>query len=348
MKVIRADETTSWKDQDLGGKRPGKSVCISRYGAIGDVLQAVSVFPELKRQGYYTCLNCKEEGYNLVKHDPHIDEVFIQPDEFVRNDAVLSELSEYWEKLGENFTKFVTLSNVVEGGLLVMPSRPEYHWNQKQLHEVMNKNYLEALHNKAELPHSFEPCFYPSESERKWAKAKRKKMGRHNFVAMWSLAGSSVHKVWPYTDIIIARMMLHSPNIKVVTVGEELCQVLEGGWENEKRVLKQSGKWTIRQSLAFAEECDLVIGTETGLLNSVGMREVAKICFLSHSSKENLTKHWKNTIALEPEGVDCYPCHRLHLEGFRTCYRDEKTGAAECAARISPDMAWEAILEVMK
>jgi len=142
--------------------------------------------------------------------------------------------------------------------------------------------------------------------------------------------------------------MLHSPKIKVVMVGDEACQILEGGWENEKRVIRKSGKWGIRKSLTFAEECDLVIGTETGLLNSVSARNVPKICFLSHSSVENLTKHWKNAVSLEPKGVDCYPCHRLHIYGFQTCHRDDQTGAAKCAAAIHPDEAWEAILEIMK
>jgi len=348
MKVVRVDESKSWKEQDLGGKRPEKSVCVSRYGAIGDVLQSTTVFKLLKEEGYYVCFNCKEPGYNLIKHDPYIDEVLIQPDKFVRNDTEVSELSDYWNKLAENFDRFINLSEVVEGQLLAMKDRKEYLWNQEKLHEVMNVNYHEAIHDRAGLPHIFNSQFFPSEEEKRWAKAKRKKMGRKNFVVMWSLAGSSVHKVWPYTDIIIARLMLHSPNIKVVLVGDKACQILEGGWENEKRVLRKSGRWSIRQSLTFAEECDLVIGTETGLLNSVGLRDMAKICFLSHSSIENLTKHWKNTISLEPKGVDCYPCHRLHMEGFRTCYRDDETGGAKCAAAISADTAWNAILEVMK
>lgn len=348
MKVIRADETKSWKDQDLGGKRPDKSVCVSRYGAIGDVIQVTSIFPLLKQQGYYVSFNCKEGGYNLVKNDPNIDEVFIQSDGWVPNNKEVSELREFWEKLGSNFEKMIVLSDTVEGNLIAMPQNKSFYWSHEERHAKLNKNFSEAIHDKAGLPHIFNSRFYPSESERKWAKAKRKKMGRDNFVIMWSLAGSSVHKAWPYVDTIVARLMLHSPKIKVVMVGDEACQILEGGWENEKRVIRKSGKWGIRKSLTFAEECDLVIGTETGLMNSVSARDVPKICFLSHSSVENLTKHWKNTVSLEPKGVDCYPCHRLHIYGFQTCHRDDHTGASKCAAAIHPDEAWEAILEIMK
>jgi hypothetical protein len=62
---------------------------------------------------------------------------------------------------------------------------------------------------------------------------------------------------------------------------------------------------------------------------------------LSHSSKNNLTKHWANTIALEPEGTDCYPCHLMQYS-FEHCHKDEATGTAKCQKNISLDAAWAA------
>ena len=63
--------------------------------------------------------------------------------------------------------------------------------------------------------------------------------------------------------------------------------------------------------LAFLDVCDVVIGPETGVLNAasyIGLPH--KIVMLSHSSKENLSKHWNNTTTLEPEYYPedfCYP-----------------------------------------
>lgn len=50
---------------------------------------------------------------------------------------------------------------------------------------------------------------------------------------------------------------------------------------------------------------------------------------LSHSSAENLTKHWLNTTTLEPncEKAPCFPCHRLHMD-WQDDVKHEKTGAA--------------------
>ncbi len=348
MKITRPVPNVDWRDQDLGGKRPGKSVCVVRYGAIGDVIQASTLFPLLQEQGYYVCLNCKERGYFLVRKDPHLDEVFIQADDFVMNTDEHPDLRPYWKKLGANFDRFIQLSESVEGGLLATQHMQEYNWSRERRHAKFNVNYLERIHDIAELPHRFDARFYPSAAEKQWAAQTRRGLGDGNFIIMWSLAGSSVHKVWPYINIVVARLLQQLPTVRIVMVGDERCQLIERGWIQEQRVMRSSGRWSIRESLTFAEECDLVIGTETGLLNAVGLRDVHKICFLSHSSEENLTKHWKNTRSLTPQGTPCFPCHQMHPEGFKTCHQDDRTGMAKCAADISPEVVWDAILAVMQ
>ena len=47
-------------------------------------------------------------------------------------------------------------------------------------------------------------------------------------------------------------------------------------------------------------------------MNAVAHYDVPKICLLSHSSPNNLTKNWKNTMTLSPD-VPCHPCHQMHF-----------------------------------
>jgi ADP-heptose:LPS heptosyltransferase len=155
------------------------------------------------------------------------------------------------------------------------------------------------------------------------------------------LAGSAVHKTWPHLDTVIARLLIQNKDAKVVLVGDELCKLLEQGWEKEPRVICKSGEWSIRKSLSFAQVADIVIGPETGILNAVGMESLPKVIMLSHSSAENLTKHWKNTIAIEPKTA-CYPCHKMHYN-FDYCVRDEATGCAKCQSDITPDEVYTAL-----
>lgn len=333
----------SWKD------KPSKTVAVSRYGAIGDQIQTSSILPWLKEQGYHVTFYCQSgQGYEAIKHDPHIDRFIVQD-----KDAVPPQfLAEFWEYTRKKYDKWVNLSESVEATLLASPGRANWEWPNEVRAKYLDRNYLEWIHELAEVPPPYRPKFYSTDEEKAWARRTKAKMGKR--VVLWSLAGSSGHKVWPHLDAAIAGIMLHYPDVHVVLVGDESCQILEQGWEKEQRVHRQSGKWSIRESMAFAEVADLIIGTETGLLNAAGSMDVAKIVCLSHSSKEMLTKHWVKTIALQqPQGEGCpkSPCRQLHgsngTDTWMDCPKHEETGTSLCQFNISPPQMWAAITCVL-
>lgn len=324
--------------------RPEKTALVIRYGGIGDMIQASSILPELKRQGYRIVFNTTPVGMEILRDDPNIDDFWLQDKDQVPNE----ELGPYWAALARRFDRIVNLSESIEGTLLAVPGGTIHAWPQAARHFHCNHNYLETIHRIAEIEDRFAPHFHPTDSEEKHARELREEMGGDPIVCI-STSGSSVHKTWPWIDRIIARLLTVFSDCRVVMLGNEMAQMLECGWENEPRVLRRSGVWGIRDALTFVcREADLVIGPETGVLNAAGMEPVAKVCFLSHSTKENLTKHWLNTVALAPpSSVPCYPCHRLHYN-FDHCAKDENSGVAVCQTAISADMAWAAILGIMK
>lgn len=315
--------------------KPEKTAAIIRYGAFGDLIQASSIYPELKRQGYHITLYTSDGGYEVSKNDPHIDKFVVQDKDQVPNAA----LPVFWDALSKKYDKFINLSESVEGSLLSIPGRTSHGWPKALAHKMLNVNYMEMVHDLAEIPYNFGQKFYPTEEEKAWARAEKKRIG--GAVILWSLAGSSFHKTWPWLDTIIARLMIKRKDVKIVLCGDILCQLLEQGWEKEPRVFCRSGKWSIRESLAFAQIADMVIGPETGVLNAVGLETVPKIIMLSHSSRENLTKHWKNTIALEPKTA-CYPCHKMHYSS-EFCKIAESRVSAQCQADITPDEVYQSI-----
>lgn len=320
--------------------KPEKSAAVVRYGAFGDLIQASSVLAALKDEGYHVTLYTSEGGYSVAKHDPNIDKFVVQGTDQVPNAA----LPDFWFHIKKKYDKFVNLSESVEGTLLAIPGRTAHGWPDSLRRKMLDVNYSEFAHGLAEVPHNLKQKFYPTELEKSWAKEQKKKIG--GTVILWSLAGSSVHKTWPYLDMVLARLMLKNPGVKIVLVGDYLCKMLEMGWQKEPRVICKSGEWSIRESLAFAQVADMVIGPETGVLNAVGMENVPKVIMLSHSSKNNLTKYWKNTISLEPK-TSCYPCHMMHYN-FEFCKRDEITGCAQCQADISADEVYEAIDSLLR
>lgn len=312
--------------------RPGYA-CVVRYGGIGDVLQAASVLPGLKRQGYKVSFNCERQGHNLLREDPHIDEFIVQERGFIP-EAILTK---YWDSMSKAFDKYVMLSGSIEGTLLAHPRVPGYFSMTKaERHERMNKNYLEHIHNLADVPHDFAMRFYPSKKEVVWAKKEYMKYSKGGKrVVLVTLSGSSVHKIYPYWDWVIGGLM-RAGGVTVVTVGDMLCKILEHGWDKWPATKCRSGEWSIRKTLAFAEICDVVVGTETGVMNAVGHMGVPKVLLLSHSSVENLSKHWKNVANIVPKEARCHPCHKMHLKS-NTCTSDPDGGrGAWCAHVIKP------------
>ena len=191
-----------WQEQDLGGVRPGKSVCIVRYGGFGDIIQASSVFPYLKEQGWSITLNTSDKGYDIAKHDPNVDEFFIQSVNVVNP----AELDDYWKELSTKFSRLIQFSESIEGSLLAFQGRKEYTWRKQRRHKVMNRDYFARMHSIAEVPLPPRPSFYPTKFEVK--KAKQYLKDKKGFTIMWALSGTSGHKAYPFTDSVVARLLM--------------------------------------------------------------------------------------------------------------------------------------------
>jgi ADP-heptose:LPS heptosyltransferase len=328
---------------DLSAPVAGKRAAVVRYGAFGDAIQASSILPGLKEQGYHVTFYTTPRAHAVLKHDPHIDAFYIQDTDQVPNVA----LPEFWAWEAKKYDKWINLSESVEGVLLALPGRANHEWPVTLRRKMLGgTNYIEFAHDLAQVPAKPAPKFYSTEEERAWAKKERARIGG-DFLVMYSCAGSSVHKVWPWMDSLFARILLRYPTARILTVGDEMSQLLEQGWEQESRVVRMSGKYTIRQSMALLDVVDMLIGPETGMLNAAGHMSVPKVLMLSHSSHANLSRDWRNCAVVEPENTHCYPCHRLHYS-FEHCNRDESTGTALCASNTSLERVWSAFEDHMK
>jgi ADP-heptose:LPS heptosyltransferase len=322
-------------------RRPDKSACIVRYGGYGDLLQAANILPELQRQGYHVTLMTTPKGQNILQHDPHIDAWLLQDEDQVPN----HELPDYWRVWRKKFTKFVNLCESVEGTLLAMPGRANHAWPDSVRRKRLGVNYLEFTAELAELPYRSDVKFYATAAETARAKALLDAHGGSDtFHMLWALSGSSIHKFYPHQDQVIARLLLNWPNVHLILTGDAACKILEAGWEGESRITLTSGELAMRDTLTLAQHVDCVVGPETGVLNAVAFERVAKVILLSHSSIENLCKHWQNASVLLPPKTPCYPCHRLHY-GREFCWEHVESGAAMCQFNISPDTVTAAIAE---
>lgn len=338
-----------WERNPEGKKR----VLVIRYGAIGDIIQSSSIVPELKKQGYHVTFNSTPDAIHLLKNNPHIDAYMPQEKDFVPN----VQLGPYWEqwKLEGRYDKIINLCESVEGGLLQLPGRLQHGYSHEARQKLFNVNYLERTHDIAGVPHNFDARFYTTDKEEREAKATRAKIGDAPAI-VWTIHGSAPHKVYPYTQVVLAWLLEKTPaHIYLFSdkgIGVQLFNGIKESLEAHEPKLDMSrihgiqGTWDIRNSLTFAKHADVVVGPETGILNGVGFEDVPKVIMLSHSSEENLTKHWKNTTVLQPTNTECpcFPCHVLHYD-WSNCHQDEATKASLCASTIPPEKVFKAVMD---
>jgi len=339
--IIRQD----WQRHPDGRKR----ALIIRLGAYGDAIVAASILPALKAEGLHITFNCNPGTYEVLKHDPNVDDWIVQGKDFVPNEM----LGPYWQALEERYDRIINLSESVEGLLLALPGRLNHGYSDEARRLICGHvNYLEHTHNIAAVPHGFDNArFHATEAEQKWARAVRRNM--NGPVVVWVINGSSAHKVYPWVQVVTAWLLKRTPAHVVLYadpgVGKALQDGILGCLEQDgcdmARVHGIAGKWSIRQSLAFLDQADCVVGPETGPINAAGMLAVPKVVYLSHSSADNLTKHWKRCVTLLPSSP-CAPCHRLHSD-WTYCPKDEQTGAAACASSIPPEVVFKAIAELL-
>jgi SAM-dependent methyltransferase len=223
----------------------GKTVCICRFGGFGDMLQTAAILPRLKEQGYHVTIMTTPKGQGILQHDPHVDDWYIVDTDQVPN----GELNAFWKAQAKRFTKFINLSESIEGHLLAMPGRINHSWPHEVRKKRLNANYMDWTAELAGV--QFKACqlFYPSRAEFDRAE---KAMGDDHFDIVWALAGSSCHKVYPHQDAVIARVMLDMPEARIFLVGDFACKLLEQGWELEKRIIMLSGEQEIRDTLTMA------------------------------------------------------------------------------------------------
>lgn len=285
------------------------------------------ILPFLKRDGYHVTLDIIKRGEPIFRNNPYVDKIHYH-DESID----IKDLHEHWEDFGSRYDKHVNLTGSIEDGLLYSEhDRIRFNRSHEQRHAECNVNYYDRTMETAGYPvKGMRGELYFSPIEHAEAR-KIRNAYKNNFLIIWSLSGSSYHKTYPNAENVARAFCEAHPDAFVVTVGDATCMLLE--WEH-KNTIKKSDIWSLRRSMIMSKYADLVISTETGILNAAGCFDTPKIALLSHSSEENLTKNFKNCVSLRAN-VDCQPCHRL-IYTKDACPLDETMKSPVCMAHISP------------
>lgn len=318
--------------QSVSDKPQGKTVGLVRIGAKGDAVWASSPCALLKEQGYHVTCYVAKTGAEILAHDPNIDRLVELPDGALDDE----ELIEFWAREAAKHDKWINLIGSVEQRLLYHPSSNEFFLPHALRHRFGNVNYLEMIHDYAGLPHDFRQKYYPSAAEMEWAKEVRAKLPPGPLVVL-NPCGSGPAKTWPHAQKFLE--IMQASKVNCVVLGDLRLPLEEVG----EHTAIVGTEWPVRAALAFAQLADVVVATESLISNAVAFEPMLKVIVLSHSSNENLTKHWINTAALEAT-VGCHPCHRVHGAHLGFCSKDTATGAAACMAQAPAETIAELVL----
>jgi predicted SAM-dependent methyltransferase len=338
LQVYRREKTSAGQIDKASEPKPEKSVGIVRVGGHGDALWASSVCANYKEQGYHVTCYVGPTGGAVLKHDPNIDDLVVFSDTVIPNEEAVA----FWCHQAKRHTKFINLIGSVENRLLPHETSYEFFLPQTVRHRLMNANYLETVHAYADLPPSnFRQRYYPSAAEEAWAKRIRAELPGP--VVVINPAGSGPVKYWPYTQRLME--LLAARKVYSVALGDIRDESVLGV---EPYGIYAGMEWPVRHALAYALQADAVVATESLIANAVAFEPMLKIVTLSHSSVENLTKHWVNTASAEPLALGCYPCHRVHPPNYSFCARDTTTKAAACQALARPEKVAELVLNYLE
>lgn len=340
LQVYRKGKSVSCHEHKPQPK-PERSVGVVRLGAYGDALWISTILPALKKEYGHVTLYTQRQGEASLRHDPNIDRIVVQPDGIYGTSdeanakagfPTVGEMQmmhiRHLEKLHD---RLINLIGTVEGSLLPHITHSNYWLPDDTRRAVMQQNYLEVIHRAARVPFEASKVrvkFHPSKDEQAWAAAERAKHGR--FVVL-NPSGSSLPKWWPHAQK--AMDLFAAQGVGGVLVGDLKGQSFTApqGWQ----VI--GTQWDIRKCYAIAALADVVIGTESAIVNSVAHETPLKVVLLSHSTAFQLTRDWSNTIAIEPDGLACYPCHRIHV-GWQHCSQDTETKAAVCQSAATAEI----------
>jgi ADP-heptose:LPS heptosyltransferase/predicted SAM-dependent methyltransferase len=330
LQAFRKGEAGTGQVESWQNPKPAKTACVVRYGGLGDALWASSILPALKADGYHVTVYTEKGGAEVLANDPNVDRFVIQDSGMI----VGSEMLAYWLWLERKYDRFINLVGAVETRLLPMPPDGGFHWPDRVRHLFMNQNYLEAYHDFAGMPYDFKQKYYPTEAELEEARAVRAQAGPGPMIVL-SPSGSSCVKWYPHTQRFLDMTAGKGWNTFVVgDIRDSKFNAPEG------RIVGMN--LPIRKAIALAMVADAVVGCESVFTNASAFEEQLTVCILGHSTEENLTKHWHNAVAVEPQGLECYPCHRIHVTPH-FCTIDKDTHAAACHAIARPELIIDVI-----
>lgn len=340
-KLIRNSKSVEIKPQK---PRAAKRACICRYGALGDLIMVTPLIKQLATDGFEVTLNITPYAREIVANNPYVSNILIQEKEMIPN----LDLGEYWKEWEPEYDRYINLSESIEGGLLKVEGRLDFHTPSSWRRSTCDKNYYDETLRLGGYPDVKGTKGEIYLTKKELAEGKECLQDRM-FNVLWAINGSSHHKMFPWLELVLPKFVEEHPRAFAYTMGDSNAAKFE---PKHLKIINTAGKVPLRVALSMVAQAQCVVGPESMLTNAAGCFDTPKIVILSHSSEENLTKYFSNCTVLKPDTTmaPCYPCHQLHYSkescpvvNIQIGDGGEPVSVPTCTAAVSPDAMLDAL-----
>lgn len=284
--------------------------CICRYGALGDMVMITPLIHKLHDDGYEVTMNITPYAAPILENNPYVDNIILQEREAIPN----VDLGPYWDEWRGDYDTYINLSESIEGRLLKVENRKEFYttkrWRERSCGGTNYYDWTMELGGYPKLTGTRGEMYFSRDEKLDAMKMREELKGK--FVVLWSLNGSSHHKIYPLLTPVATEWLSRHTDAVIILSGGPEAQKYEF---DHPQVIRTAGRWPLRKTLStIGMVADVVVGPESMAMNVAACYDMPKICFLSHSSHTNLCKYWVNDFCMEPDKAiaPCYPCHQLH------------------------------------
>jgi heptosyltransferase-2 len=212
----------------------------------------------------------------------------------------------------------------------------------------------------------YKPDWFVTEQEAEAAKAFVKANVRTpKFVGM-CLTASALHRTWQHSEAFVRTLMQEYPDVTLIFFGDARAQILEMQYDarqvarvvndwgvvqivhpqyngpGAERIIRSSGRTSIREVAALMPHLDLLITPDSGLMHIACAFETPCVAYFNLVPPELRVKHFKNVTPV----VANYPCSPCFVHGQMMCGLTTDKGAP-CLDTITVDMMMEAVENIL-
>jgi len=286
-----------------------KKALISRFGAYGDILH-MSFLPKLlkEKEGYDVVdVETNHKGYQLLCHNPHIDNISVlEPSTVFQTIGILEK---HWISISEGYDLFINLFRSLENNCLAMEDDYMYYQHEDLRREFGRGSYYDITLDisglnkyKGEVKADVHYTDEEHESVKQF-------MGKYKdkFVVMFNLSGTGPHKRLVQIKEIVEAISEKFHDCFFITTGDKSNKPLDIEGDNVLSLIDKEVPF--REALLISKYVDCVIGCESGLMVGANAWGTPTVQLMTAASIENHGGGMENDLSLQSP-APCSPCHK--------------------------------------